>query len=90
MPGSQEVLANRMPIWEDGEIVGAVAVFRDRTEVTNLAEALTGSRHLVEAMRAYAHEFITSSTPSWASFSWTGWSRRSSISWTCRRSTTSR
>ena len=35
-----------------------VAVFRDRTEVTNLAEALTGSRHLVEAMRAYAHEFI--------------------------------
>ena len=58
MPGSQEVLANRMPIWEDGEIVGAVAVFRDRTEVTNLAEALTGSRHLVEAMRAYAHEFI--------------------------------
>ena len=58
MPGRQEVLANRMPIWEDGEIVGAVAVFRDRTEVTNLAEALTGSRHLVEAMRAYAHEFI--------------------------------
>ena len=38
--------------------MGAVAVFRDRTEVTNLAEALTGSRHLVEAMRAYAHEFI--------------------------------
>ena len=26
--------------------------------MTNLAEALTGSRHLVEAMRAYAHEFI--------------------------------
>ena len=58
MPGSQEVLSSRMPIWEDGEIVGAVAVFRDRTEVTSLAEALTGSRHLVEAMRAYTHEFI--------------------------------
>ena len=58
MPGSHEVLASRMPIWEEEEIVGAVAVFRDRTEVTNLAEALTGSRHLVEAMRAYTHEFI--------------------------------
>ena len=58
MPGTHQVLSSRMPIWEDGRIVGAVAVFRDRTEVKNLAEALTGNRHLVEAMRAYTHEFI--------------------------------
>ena len=58
MPGPHEVLSSRMPIWEEGKIVGAVAVFRDRTEVTELAEALTGSRHLVEAMRAYTHEFM--------------------------------
>ena len=58
MPGTHDVLSSRMPIWENGEIVGAVAVFRDRTEVTRLAEELTGSRHLVEAMRAYTHEFI--------------------------------
>ncbi len=58
MPGTHQVLSSRMPIWEDGQITGAVALFRDRTEVTNLAENLTGSRHLVEAMRAYTHEFI--------------------------------
>ena len=58
MPGTQEALSDRMPIWEDGVLVGAVAIFRDRTEVTALAEALTGSRHLVDAMRAYTHEFL--------------------------------
>lgn len=58
MPGAQAVLSDRMPIWENGEIVGAVAIFRDRSEVTALAEDLTGSRHLVEAMRAYTHEFV--------------------------------
>lgn len=58
MPGAQAVISDRMPIWEDGELVGAVAIFRDRTEVTNLAEELTGSRHLVDALRAYTHEFL--------------------------------
>ena len=58
MPGTQAAMSDRMPIWENGEIVGAVAIFRDRSEVTALAEDLTGSRHLVEAMRAYTHEFI--------------------------------
>ena len=58
MPGIQEALSDRMPLWEDGQIAGAVAIFRDRTEATALAEELTGSRHLVEAMRAYTHEFL--------------------------------
>lgn len=57
MPGSRAVLSDRMPIWEDDEIVGAVAIFQDRTEATAMAEELTGVRHLVEAMRAYSHEF---------------------------------
>lgn len=52
------VLADRMPIWEAGQVVGAVAIFRNRTEVTRLAEDLTGVRHMVEAMRAYTHEFM--------------------------------
>lgn len=47
-----------MPIWEDNKIVGAVAIFQDRTEATAMAEELTGVRHLVEAMRTYTHEFI--------------------------------
>ena len=35
-----------------------VLVKAENGEMYILAEALTGSRHLVEAMRAYAHEFI--------------------------------
>ena len=58
MPAAHDVLTDRMPIWEGGKIVGAVAILRDRTEATALAEELTGSRHLVEAMRAYTHEFL--------------------------------
>ena len=58
VPGSKAALSDRMPIWEDDKIVGAVAIFQDRTEATAMAEELTGVRHLVEAMRAYTHEFM--------------------------------
>ena len=58
VPGLRAALSDRMPIIEDGRVVGAMAIFRDRSEATALAEELTGARHLVEAMRAYTHEFI--------------------------------
>ena len=56
-PGGQ-ILSDRVPIRQDGRIVGAVAIFRDRREVTRMAEDLTGIQHVVEAMRAYTHEFM--------------------------------
>lgn len=52
------ILSDRMPVLRDGRIVGAVAIFRNRTEVANLAKELTGVQHIVEAMRAYTHEFM--------------------------------
>jgi len=52
------ILSDRMPLREGSEIVGAVAIFRDRTEMTRMAEDLTGVRHMVEAMRGYTHEFM--------------------------------
>lgn len=55
---NERVLSDRLPIWEDGRVVGAVAILRSRTEVTRLAKDLTGVRHMVEAMRAYTHEFM--------------------------------
>ena len=58
IPGLRSAISDRMPIWENGKIMGAVAIFRDRSEATSLAEELTGVRHLVEAMRAYTHEFV--------------------------------
>lgn len=51
------VISDRMPLWRDGEIEGAIAIFRNRTEVTRLAQDLTGVQHIVEALRAYTHEF---------------------------------
>lgn len=51
------LLATRMPILENGTVMGAVAICRNHTEVTKLGEKLTGVNHMVEALRAYTHEF---------------------------------
>ena len=51
------ILSDRMPLWRDGKIEGVIAIFRNRTEVTRLAQDLTGVQHIVEALRAYTHEF---------------------------------
>ena len=52
------VLTNRLPMMIDGEIIGAISTFRDKTEVKVLAEQLTGVRDYVDALRAQAHEFM--------------------------------
>lgn len=53
----QAMLANRMPIRHQGRVIGAVATFRDKSEVRLLAEELTGVRRYAEALRAATHEF---------------------------------
>jgi CitB family two-component system sensor histidine kinase MalK len=52
------ILTNRVPIFVNEEIVGAIATFRDKTEIRQLAEQLTGVRLYAEALRAQAHEFM--------------------------------
>ncbi len=52
------VISNRVPVKVDGEIVGAVATFRDKTEVNALAEELTGIKAFVEAQRVQNHEYM--------------------------------
>lgn len=52
------VLADRLPVYENGRLTGAVSIFRNRTELTRMGDDLTGVRHMVEAMRAYTHEFL--------------------------------
>jgi CitB family two-component system sensor histidine kinase MalK len=44
-----EILTNRMPIRVDGHVVGAIATFRDKTEIRLLAEQLSGIRAYAEA-----------------------------------------
>lgn len=52
------ILANRIPIWVDGKIAGAVSTFKDKTEVHRLAEELTGIKNFIEALRVQNHENI--------------------------------
>ena len=52
------ILTNRVPVMVDGRIAGALATFRDKTEVNRLAEQLTGVRFYADALRAQTHEFM--------------------------------
>lgn len=55
--GNVLILADQVPVMEDDRVVGAVSIFRNKTEVTKLAEELTGVNHIVDALRANTHEF---------------------------------
>jgi PAS domain S-box-containing protein len=52
------ILTNRIPLVEKGKIIGALASFRDMTEVQNMAEELTGVKKYLEALRVRNHEFL--------------------------------
>jgi two-component system, CitB family, sensor histidine kinase MalK len=52
------LLSNQLPIIVGNTIVGAVATFRDKTEMNQLAEQLTGVKLYAEALRAQSHEFM--------------------------------
>lgn len=52
------LLVNSVPIFVNGKVAGAIATFRDKTEVSQLAERLTGVRMYADALRAQAHEFM--------------------------------
>lgn len=52
------ILVNRVPLMVNGQVVGAISTFRDKTEVNQLAEQLTGVRAYTDALRAQSHEFM--------------------------------
>lgn len=56
--GKSVILASRFPIKVKGEIVGAVSLFKDKTEVRRLAEELTGVKQFIEALRVQSHEYM--------------------------------
>jgi two-component system, CitB family, sensor histidine kinase DctS len=58
MIGSARVLISIIPIKFKETIVGAVATFRDKTDVYNLAEELTGVKQFIEALRVQNHEYM--------------------------------
>ncbi|ANY68032.1 histidine kinase [Paenibacillus sp. BIHB 4019] len=54
--GNALIWSNRIPIREQGKIIGAIAIFQDRTEVARMAEELTGVQEFVDALRVQNHE----------------------------------
>jgi len=52
------LLTNRVPVLVNGEIVGVVATFRDKTEVRKMAEKLVDIKIYAEALRSQTHEFM--------------------------------
>lgn len=51
------IVANSVPVIVAGQVEGAVFTFRDRTEVSRLAEEMTGVHRFVDLLRAQTHEF---------------------------------
>ena len=52
-----DIILDRVPIKEDGVTVGAIAILHNRAEYTKLMEELSGTRYLVDSMRANNHDF---------------------------------
>ena len=52
-----DILMDRVPIMADGHKVGAIMVLHNRAEYTKLMEDLSGTRYLVDSMRANNHDF---------------------------------
>lgn len=56
--GGTALLVNVVPIHIEGRIEGAMATFRDKTEIALLLERLSGISLYAEALRAQTHEFM--------------------------------
>ena len=51
------ILIDTIPIKENDSVTGTVGILHDRKEYTKLIEDLTGTRYLVDSMRANNHDF---------------------------------
>lgn len=56
--GNVTILYSRVAVRLEGNVVGAIMIFQDRTDVAKLAEELTGVRAFVDALRVQNHEFL--------------------------------
>ena len=52
-----DIILDRVPIKDAGSTVGTVAILHNRAEYTKLMEELSGTRFLVDSMRANNHDF---------------------------------
>ena len=55
---NRDIIYDKLPIRDKTEVVGALAVMRNRTELKQLAQQLTGVNHFVDSLKANNHEFM--------------------------------
>jgi len=68
--GDKEVLSNIVPIWDNGQICGAVSIFRDITELRELGRRLKKAEHQIKHLtkelnnlRSEGKELVIGSNP---------------------------
>ena len=52
------IISNHVPLLVNDQVIGAMLTFRDKTEIDELAEQLTGVEMYAETLRAQSHEFM--------------------------------
>lgn len=52
------LLINTVPVLSNGNIIGAISTFRDKTEVRKLMQRLDGMVNYADALRERSHEFM--------------------------------
>lgn len=55
--GKHIVVVNRVPIYYEGTMMGAVSTFRNKTEIEHLTKELSRIKQYTNALRAQTHEF---------------------------------
>lgn len=52
------IISNQVPLVVNESVIGAIITFRDKTEIDQLAEQLTGVEMYAETLRSQSHEFM--------------------------------
>ena len=55
--GDKEIIVNRIPIWNDGKVMGVVSSFREKDEIDTLAKELSQVQGYSEMLRHQTHEY---------------------------------
>lgn len=53
-----ELVVNRVPLYSNGETLGAMVTFQDKTELIQTMDQLSGARSYAEALKVHTHEFM--------------------------------
>lgn len=56
--GDDTFLVNLIPLIKENQCDGILIIARDKTELTQMAEQLTGMNHIIDALRANTHEYM--------------------------------